>query len=115
VDWPVALFHGSNKMINIKLDISDTSLSGKYSEGGDVLVELDGSKGTFSVDLPDLTGCGDGVFMFKNTGAATVTLRTVHGQIIDYPGVTTVAVAYKQFFSMASNRRDKWISLETNP
>jgi hypothetical protein len=101
-------------MRNIKLDISDSSLSGKYGNEGDVLVELDGSKGAFSFTLPDLKSCGDRMFMIKNIGASTVTLNTIHGQIIDYPGITSKAIVFKQFFSIASNGKDKWLSLETN-
>ena len=100
-------------MINIKLDISNKVLSGQHGAKDDILVELDGSKGAFDVELPDLRSCGSRVFMFKNLGASSVTLKTVHGQIIDYSEVTSKIVVYKEFYSLASNGIDKWISLKT--
>jgi hypothetical protein len=110
-------FTTEDKMpISIKLTLYDNILIGKYPGGNDdILVELDGSLGTFSVNLPDLTTCGNRIFMFKNLSASNVTLNTVHGQIIDYTGIESKVIAFKQFYSIASNQKDKWISLETNP
>ncbi len=99
----------------IKLTTVDNILIDKYSDDdGDILVELDSTIAAFSITLPDLKSCGERVFAFKNYGANNVTLSTVHGQIIDYAEVISKTIVYKEFYSIASNGADKWISLETN-
>ena len=103
-------------MVAITLTYNDRDLIGKYGkDSGDVLVLLDSTIGAFSVTLPDLLSCGNRVFMFKNYGANAVTLNTIHGQPIDFAGVLSASIAYKQFYSISSNGIDKWISLETSP
>jgi hypothetical protein len=103
-------------MNSVKLTTIENILVGNYSsDDKDVFVELDSAVAAFSVSLPDLRSCGNRIFMFKNYGANTVTLNTVHGQIIDYAEVFSKIIVYKEFYSIASNGIDKWISLETNP
>lgn len=100
----------------VKLTTLEPVLIGNYPDDGeDVLVELDATIAAFSVTIPDLFSMGKRVFMFKNLSVNPVTLNTSHSQIIDYPGIFTKVIIYKQFFSIASNLKDKWISLETNP
>jgi hypothetical protein len=103
-------------MLVFKLSKNDSILAGKFNEDGeDIVVELDSSIGTFPVYLPDLMGMPSRMIAFKNLGANTVTVYTIHGQYIDYPGVLSKAIPYKTFYSVVSNGIDKWISLETNP
>jgi hypothetical protein len=100
----------------VRLSYTDQLLAGKYRAGDmDVLVELDSSLGAFPVYLPDILSTGGKMFMFKNLGANNVTINTVNGNPIDYAGVFSKVLAYKGFYSIASNQIDKWISLETNP
>jgi len=99
----------------IKLSFTDNILTGKYSPNDkDIIVELDSSIGAFTVTLPDLISCGDRVFMFKNYGTNTVTLQTVHGQIIDYAGIQTYSISYKTALTIVSNNLNKWITIEDN-
>jgi len=99
----------------VLLSAYDTQLVGKYSDTADtIMVEIDSSLKSFSIQLPDFMSSIGKQFAFKNLGANAVTLLTKNGQYIDYPGTFTKLVAAYSFYSVASNAFDKWLSLETN-
>jgi len=99
----------------VLLSAYDTQLVGKYSDTADtIMVEIDSSLKSFSIQLPDFMSSVGKQFAFKNLGANAVTLLTKNGQYIDYPGTFTKLVAAYSFYSVASNAFDKWLSLETN-
>jgi len=52
---------------NIKLNASDSSLRGKYHAGGLVLIECDGTNGSFAVTMPDVLNTHDVEFVFIKT------------------------------------------------
>ena len=99
----------------VLLSAYDTQLVGKYSDKADtVMVEIDSSLKSFSIQLPDFMSSIGKQFFFKNLGANAVTLLTKNGQYIDYPSTFRKLVAAYSFYSIASNAFDKWLSLETN-
>ena len=99
----------------VLLSAYDTQLVGKYSDKADtVMVEIDSSLKSFSIQLPDFMSSIGKQFFFKNLGANAVTLLTKNGQYLDYPGTFSKSVAAYSFYSVASNAFDKWLSLETN-
>ena len=99
----------------VLLSAYDTQLVGKYSDKADtVMVEIDSSLKSFSIQLPDFMSSIGKQFAFKNLGANAVTLLTKNGQYIDYPGTFSKSIAAYSFYSIASNAFDKWLSLETN-
>ena len=90
------------------LSAYDTQLVGKYSDMADtVMVEIDSSLKSFSIQLPDFMSSIGKQFFFKNLGANAVTLLTKNGQYLDYPGTFTKLVAAYSFYSVASNAFDK--------
>jgi hypothetical protein len=105
-------------IIPIKLTPSNNRLVGAYpkSEGDTmdhVLVELVGAV-PFSVPLPDMKASQGRAFLFKNLGTANVTLITNSHEIIDYPGIYTKVLVPKEYYELAPNNVDKWISLQTS-